>query len=95
MARDPSKRRVKPTPTVDLIPLTLESESEDSDFKLEDDDSATDSSSGSDDESDDDSSEEEEEESKESKLKSSVNGAAAQGLFLFILLTIQFSNFMF
>lgn len=36
VARDPSKRRVKPTPTVELFPLTLESESEDSDFKIED-----------------------------------------------------------
>jgi len=55
LARDPSKRRVKPTPTVELFPLTLESESEDSDFKLEDDeidgddsDSASVSSSSSD-----------------------------------------------
>ena len=55
VARDPSKRRVKPTPTVELFPLTLESESEDSDFKLEDDeidgddsDSASVSSSSSD-----------------------------------------------
>lgn len=55
MARDPSKRRVKPTPTVELFPLTLESESEDSDFKLEDDsgsDSGSDSSSNISDESD-------------------------------------------
>ena len=35
MARDPSKRRVKPTPTVELFPLTMESESEDSDFKID------------------------------------------------------------
>ena len=35
VARDPSKRRVKPTPTVELFPLTIESESEDSDFKIE------------------------------------------------------------
>lgn len=47
MARDPSKRRVKPTPTVELFPLTLESESEDSDFKIEEDDSGSDSGSDS------------------------------------------------
>lgn len=47
VARDPSKRQVKPTPTVELFPLTLESESEDSDFKIEEDD-GSDSDSGTD-----------------------------------------------
>ena len=47
VARDPSKRRVKPTPTVELFPLTLESESEDSDFKIEDDETDGDSDSAS------------------------------------------------
>jgi len=47
LARDPSKRRVKPTPTVELFPLTLESESEDSDFKIEDDETDGDSDSAS------------------------------------------------
>lgn len=84
VARDPSKRRVKPTATVELIPLALESESEDSDFKLEDDDSsASDSSSNSEDDSGSEEEDEEEESSgnDESELKSAVNGVpSTQGI---------------
>lgn len=46
LARDPSKRRVKPTAQADLLPLALESESEDSDFRIEDNAASDGSSSG-------------------------------------------------
>ena len=46
VARDPSKRRVKPTAQADLLPLALESESEDSDFRIEDNAASDGSSSG-------------------------------------------------
>lgn len=72
VARDPSKRRVKPTPTVELIPLTLESESEDSDFKIEDD---SDSASGSSSDSSDESESENSEGISESEQMTVVNGS--------------------
>ncbi|KAK4019444.1 hypothetical protein OUZ56_001464 [Daphnia magna] len=74
LARDPSKRRVKPTPTVELFPLTIESESEDSDFKIEEDDS--DSASGSSSDSIDESETESEELSESEQNKTLVNGTS-------------------
>ena len=81
MARDPSKRRVKPTPTVELFPLTLESESEDSDFKIDEDAEDSDSGSGDTSESDDsDENEESDEDESETENNTSVNGnSAVQG----------------
>lgn len=79
VARDPSKRRVKPTPTVELFPLTIESESEDSDFKIEEDDS--DSASGSSSDSIDESESESSEELSEPDQNSEhVNGSSAAPL---------------
>jgi hypothetical protein len=79
VARDPSKRRVKPTPTVELFPLTIESESEDSDFKLEEDDS--DSGSGSSSDSIDESEPESSVELSESEQNSThVNGSSTAPL---------------
>lgn len=91
VARDPSKRRVKPTPTVELIPLAMESESEDSDFKIEDDDSASDSSSGSD---ESDESESEEEESSETE-PSVLNGPAVAGISTssVLILSLIYNNY--
>lgn len=74
LARDPSKRRVKPTPTVELFPLTIESESEDSDFKIEEDES--DSASGSSSDSIDESETESEELSESEQNKTLVNGTS-------------------
>ncbi len=92
VARDPSKRRVKPTPTVELFPLTIESESEDSDFKIEEDDS--DSGSGSSSDSIDESESESSEELSESEQNSThVNGSSTAPLsegVTFFLLPIPF-----
>ena len=78
VARDPSKRRVKPTPTADLFPLALESESEDSDFRIEDNDSDGDSDD-SDSESDSNESSSDEDEDEEATdagtAKAVVNGS--------------------
>ena len=77
VARDPSKRRVKPTPTVELFPLTIESESEDSDFKIEEDsDSGSHSSSDSSDETESESSDE----VSESEQNCFVNGSSTAHL---------------
>ena len=84
MARDPSKRKVKPTPTADLLPFALESESEDSDFKIEDDesdgssdsDSISDSERTSDEDEDEDDEEAETPKVKELATVANVNGSA-------------------
>lgn len=89
VARDPSKRRVKPTPTVELFPLTIESESEDSDFKIEEDDS--DSASGSSSDSIDESESESSEELSEPDQNSEhVNGSSAAPLIEGVLFIIGF-----
>lgn len=93
VARDPSKRRVKPTPTVELFPLTIESESEDSDFKIEEDDS--DSASGSSSDSIDESEPESSEELSEPEQNSThVNGSSIAPLPEGVIVIVCFIVFL-